>query len=285
MSPTPRSPAAAPALFAPALLAMALVAFPAASCGGGGSEAPPPTLTVMTYNVHYGDPDLGAMAEVICGSGADVVGLQEVDVHWGERSAFAHQARELAEACGMDHRYGPIYSLPPLEAGRPPREFGVAVLTRLPVLDWENHLLTRLSTQSGSGPEAMPGFLRVTVDVHGTPVRVFVTHLDFRPDPSVRSAQVSEMLSVMGSLDTPTVLLGDLNATPDRVELAPLFTALRDAWSEGDGEGHTFPGDEPVRRIDYVLVAGPLEVLSARVLPTAASDHRPVVAELSVARP
>lgn len=252
------------------------------ACLGPGAE--PATFTVMTYNVHYGDPELRAIADVICASGADVVGLQEVDVHWGERSAFAHQAREVADACGMEFRYGPIYTLPPLAEGMPPREFGVALLTRLPVLGWENHLLTRLSTQSEAGPELLPGFLEVTVEVAGTPVRVFVTHLDFRPDPAVREAQVAGMLAIMGRLDRPTVLLGDLNATPERRELAPLFAALRDAWARGEGDGFTFPAHAPARRIDYVLLAGPLEALGARVLETAASDHRPVVAELVLER-
>jgi endonuclease/exonuclease/phosphatase family metal-dependent hydrolase len=236
----------------------------------------------MTYNIHFGDPDLGKMSSVICASGADVVGLQEVDVHWSERSGFADQAAELAEACDMEVRHGPIYSLPSTEAGRPPREFGVAVLSRRPILAWENHRITRLSTQADAGPEPMPGFLQVTVDVDGVQVEVFVTHLDFRPDPSVRRAQVAEMLSIMGGMERPTVLVGDLNATPERDELAPLFARMRDAWGAGSGEGFTFPGDAPERRIDFILVAGPLAVSGARVLETDASDHRPVVADLAL---
>jgi endonuclease/exonuclease/phosphatase family metal-dependent hydrolase len=211
-----------------------------------------------------------------------VVGLQEVDVHWSERSGFADQAAELAEACDMEVRHGPIYSLPSLEAGLPPREFGVAVLSRRPILAWENHRITRLSTQADAGPEPMPGFLQVTVDVDGVPVEVFATHLDFRPDPSVRRAQVAEMLSIMGRMERPTILVGDLNATPERGELAPLFSRMRDAWDAGSGEGFTFPGNAPERRIDFVLVAGPLAVSEARVLETDASDHRPVVADLAL---
>ena len=242
---------------------------------GAGRE-----LRVMTYNIHYGDPDLGAIAAVICESEADVVGLQEVDVHWGERSGFADQVAELAAACHMDFRYGPIYTLPPLEQGEPPRQFGVAVLSRLPVLDSRNHAITRLSTQAEAGPERLPGFLQVTVDVGGVPADVFVTHLDFRPDPSVRRSQVAEMLEVMGDMRRPTVLLGDMNSTPGRAELAPLLSRMRDAWDPGAGDGFTFPGDAPVRRIDFVLVAGPVQVAGARVPETAASDHRPVVADL-----
>ena len=274
---------AAPALLAFALLAATLLG--TAGCGTAGKDVAPVEVRVMTYNIHYGDPDLGRMADVICSSGADVVGLQEVDVHWGDRSGFADQAAELAAACGMEYRYGPIYSLPPLEEGGLPREFGVAILTRLPVLSWENHPLTRLSTQSESGPEPMPGFLHVAVALDGARVDVFVTHLDFRPDPSVRQAQVAEMLALMGPMDGPTVLLGDMNATPDRAELAPLFHRMRDAWGAAPGPGFTFPGDAPDRRIDYILVGGPVDVVAVEVPDTDASDHRPVVADLVLRTP
>ncbi|HSW31364.1 MAG TPA: endonuclease/exonuclease/phosphatase family protein [Longimicrobiales bacterium] len=235
----------------------------------------------MTYNVHYGDPDLSKIAEVICTAGADVVALQEVDVHFSERSGFADQAAEIASKCGMEFRYGPIYDMPPLEPGKPNRQFGVAVLTRFPVVSWKNHLLTRLSTQTpGAPPTPMPGFLQVTVDVDGTEVDVFSTHLDYRPDPAVRKTQVAEMLAVIGSPTRPTVLMGDMNAGPAKEELAPLFARLRDAWAGHADPGNTIPADNPNNRIDYIFLAGPLRAASARVLDTTASDHRPVVAEL-----
>jgi len=270
-------------LRAPALLLV--VALLSAAAGACTPDAPPVHLRVMSYNIHYGDPDLARIAEVICASGADVAGLQEVDVRWSERSGFADEAAEVAGRCGMDYRFGPIYDLPPLEPGAPSRRFGVAVLSRLPIRSSENHEITRLSTQAESAPAPMPGFLQVTVDAAGTPVDVFVTHLDFRPDPAVRRAQVGEMLDIVGERSGPVVLMGDMNATPDRKELAPLFTRLRDAWPSGEADpGFTFPSDHPDRRIDYVLLSGPLRVTSARVPDTTASDHRPVIADILLSR-
>jgi len=253
-----------------------------AGCGGDRLAMPPGEFRVMTYNIHYGDRDLSKIAAVICSSGADVVGLQEVDVHWSERSAWADQAAEIARACGMEFRYGPIYDLPAAEAGKPNRQFGVAILTRRPVVSWKNHPLTRLSTQAESAPTPMPGFLQVTVDVDGTQVDVFVTHLDYRPDPAVRRTQVAEMLAILGGGSRPTVLTGDMNAPPEREELALLFARLRDAWAGQSDPGFTYPADAPARRIDYVFLAGPLRALSARVLGTTASDHRPVVADVAI---
>ncbi len=262
------------------LLAAGLLG-PSAACE---REAPAP-LRVMTYNIHYGDPDLAPIADVICAAEADVVSLQEVDVHWSERSGFADEAAYVAATCGMEVRFGPIYTLPPLEEGAPPRQFGVAVLSRLPIRASVNHELTRLSTQTEGDPQPLPGFLQVTVDLDGAEVDVFSTHLDFRPDPSVRRTQVAEMLAILGDTARPVVLMGDMNATPDHEELAPLFGRLRDAWPAGGDPGFTFPSDAPVRRIDFVFLGGPLAVVSARVLDTTASDHRPMVADLLLSRP
>jgi endonuclease/exonuclease/phosphatase family metal-dependent hydrolase len=271
-----------PSAFTLSLLLTLPVVVSAGACGPETDAGALPALRVMTYNIAAGHGDLTRIAETICSAEADVVGLQEVDVHWGERSAFADQASELAVRCGMDFRFGPIYTFPSPEPGATSRQYGVAVLSRHPITEWENHPLTRLSTQAETGPEPLPGFLEVTVDVGGTPVHVFDTHLDYRPDAAVRRAQVAEMLAVIGATDRPTILVGDMNAPPEREELAPLFRRFRDAWGEGPDPGHTYPGDEPVRRIDYVFYSGPLRVVSARVVASDASDHRPVVVDFAV---
>src|SRR5439155_20029922 len=135
---------------------------------------------------------LDRTAAVIRDSGADVVGLQEVDQHWAARSEFRDEAAELAARLSMRAFFAPIYDLPPLTDGAPRRRYGVAVLSRMPMVHTENHLLTRLSTQDQNPvPAPTPGFAEAVVLTHGGPVHVYVTHLDFRPDPAVRAAQVA----------------------------------------------------------------------------------------------
>ncbi|MZE74838.1 metal-dependent hydrolase, partial [Streptomyces sp. SID5789] len=57
---------------------------------------------------------------------------------------------------------------------------------------------------------------------------------------------------------------------------------LRDA---GSGTGGTFPAAAPVKRIDYVTVGEGVRVRGAAVPEEAvASDHRPVVADVSLTR-
>jgi endonuclease/exonuclease/phosphatase family metal-dependent hydrolase len=234
----------------------------------------------MSYNIQSGAENLERTADAIRREHADLVALQEVDVHWAERSGFADQARELAARLDMDVRFAPIYHIASPESGRPAREFGVALLSRLPITSWRNDTLTRLSTQEPNAtPAPMPGFLEATIDVRGRPLKVFTTHLDYRADPSVRRSQVADMLRYIDA-SVPTILAGDLNATPDAAELAPLRRVLRDVWPSTAGAGLTYPTDDPVKRIDYMLVSSHLRVRSASVPRTQASDHRPVVVDL-----
>jgi endonuclease/exonuclease/phosphatase family metal-dependent hydrolase len=244
------------------------------------------TLRAMSFNIRSGNGNLDRTADAIRASAADIVALQEVDVHWAERSDFVDQASALGQRLEMDVRFARIYRLPPATAGGSPREFGVALLSKLPIVRWSNDTLTRLSTQeSNPVPAPMPGLLDATIDVHGTRVRVFNTHLDYRSDPRVRQQQVAEMLARIHEASEPTIVFGDMNARPESPELQPLLHRLRDAWpGVGVGPGFTYPADAPSERIDYVLVSPHFRVRSASVPVTQASDHRPVVVDLSLNR-
>lgn len=239
----------------------------------------------MSYNIQYGGGGLAGIAAAIRASSPDLVALQEVDVHWAERSGFSDQIAELGESLGMHVRFAPIYRLSPLEAGRPAREFGVAILSAYPIVRSRNDSLTRLSTQEANAvPAPMPGLLDVTIDVRGRSVRIFNTHLDYRPDPRVRAQQVAEMIRHIGVVREPTLVFGDFNAAPEAPELQPLFTLLRDSWPSTAGPGFTYPANAPAKRIDYVLVSPDFQVRSISVVATQASDHRPVVADLLLGR-
>ena len=240
------------------------------------------SIRVMTYNIHAGHGDLARTAQAIRALSPDMVALQEVDVHWAERSGFEDQAAALATALGMEARFAHIYSLPNRDNSGLPREFGVALLSRHHIVTWRNDTLTRLSTQdSNAVPAPAPGLLEAVVDVRGSRVHVFNTHLDYRADPSVRRTQGREMARAIARVTEPLIVFGDFNATPNAPELAPLFERLRDAWSSDSGNGYTYPADTPVKRIDYVLTSRDFTIVGARVPAVSdASDHRPVVVDL-----
>ncbi|WP_406406441.1 endonuclease/exonuclease/phosphatase family protein [Streptomyces sp. NBC_01643] len=269
-------------LIAAGLLGVAAV--PPAGAAGHGRSVP---LRVATYNIRAGAGmdnvfDLDRQAAELRALDADVIGLQEVDVHWDTRSQWRDVAGELAERLHMRVSFAPIYSLDPTTPGAPRREFGVAVLSRYRIVSAENHEITRLSTQVPNPvPTPAPGFGEVVVRVKGMPVHVYVTHLDYRGDPSVRIAQVADTRRVMAQDEGRKVLLGDFNAEPGAPELAPLWEELADA----EPGAPTYPALNPVKRIDFVAVSKDgVRVRDAAVAETLASDHRPVVADLLLLR-
>lgn len=273
-------------------LAAPAAAEPAADHGAAPAGRHVP-LRVASYNIHTGIGadgrlDLARTARAIEATGADVVGLQEVDVHWGERSDWQDQAAELARMLDMTMFFAPIYDLDPPAPGQPRRRYGLALLSRHPIVHAENHEITRLSTQdSDPVPAPMPGFPEVVINVRGALVHVYATHLDYRADPSVREMQVADTLRILAEdgAEAQQVLVGDFNAPPTAPELAPLWQRMTDAWAAaGSGAGHTYPATDPTRRIDYVTTSPGIRVEAVRVPDTTASDHLPVVADLTVVR-
>jgi endonuclease/exonuclease/phosphatase family metal-dependent hydrolase len=275
-------------VLAGASLLGALATVPAAATTG----APPVRLRVMNYNIHAGAGednvyDLARTAAAIAAEHPDVVALEEVDEHWGARSDFDDEPAELARRLGMRVFFGPIYDLPPLTAGAPDRRYGVAILSRYPVVSAVDHEITRLSTQETDPvPAPAPGFPEVVLEAQGARVHIFATHLDYRADPSVRRLQVADTVAIMRAAGGRQILMGDLNAEWDAPELAGLAAAgLTDAWdATGQSDGATYPAGTPTARIDHIAVTPGIAVLDAEVPVTAASDHRPVVADLAVAR-
>jgi endonuclease/exonuclease/phosphatase family metal-dependent hydrolase len=246
-------------------------------------------MKVMSFNIHSGIGednayDLDRIANVIRESKAEVIGLQEVDVHWASRSRLEHEVRQLAHKLEMNSFFAPIYDLPPKREGEPNRQFGVAILSKYPILDAKNREMTRLSTQvPNPAPESGPGLAEVLLDVHGVHVKVYSTHLDFRPEAAIRSIQVKEMLKAMSENEYEKIVLGDFNAKTTNPELAPLFSTFYDTWAHVRSDpGFTFPAQKPNRKIDHILVSRGIRTKSADIVQTLASDHRPIVTEVTV---
>jgi endonuclease/exonuclease/phosphatase family metal-dependent hydrolase len=245
--------------------------------------APHRPIRAMSYNIQHGQGvddrlDLNRVAAEIGHSGADIVGLQEVDRHWGERSDFADQAAELARDLSMHVAYGANLVLDPLNPGEPRRQYGNAILSDAPIHEWRNTLLPR------SGGLEQRGLLEALVTMRGIPVRVFTTHLQHNSQQE-RIAQIAAIRRVIGTSRESVVLTGDLNARPDTPEIAALTEDLVDAWTEaGVGHGYTYSTENPHARLDYVLHSSDVTTCTAAVLSTAGSDHLPVAADLALPR-
>jgi vancomycin resistance protein VanJ len=99
---------------------------------------------------------------------------------------------------------------------------------------------------------------------------------------AVRKEQADHLVDIVAHTGHPLILGGDFNSPPDAYACQVLSPPLRSAFTTaGAGFGWTFPSSHPVLRIDHLFVSGEFEVQRSRVLPELASDHRPLVADLS----
>jgi endonuclease/exonuclease/phosphatase family metal-dependent hydrolase len=266
-------------------LAAALLAVASTTAAAGTSiataepQADDRPIRVMSFNIHHGVGtdgvrDLQRIADMIKSQGADIVGLQEVDRHWSERSNFVDQTAWLARELNMHVVYGANLDNDPLEPGQPRRQYGTAILSAVPILDWDNTYLSRYE-----GHEQR-GLLRARVVVRGVPVQVYNTHLQHN-DAAERLDQCEAIKALIGTPDESVVLVGDLNAVPTAPEITTLLDGLIDAWEQaGIGDGYTIPSENPNRRIDYVLTSDDVVARTAAVVTSDASDHLPVYADL-----
>lgn len=148
---------------------------------------------------------------------------------------------------------------------------GMAILSRLPtertgLLDLgrlPRDALTRVA-------------LTVTVPFGAYSLTVAGTHMSHLTKGSVRQfARLRQALEPIAD-SGPAVLAGDMNLWgPPLVRLFP-------GWKRAVRQ-RTWPSWRPHSQLDHILVRGPIEVVTARVLPDAGSDHRPVRVELAPA--
>ncbi|KJS13134.1 MAG: hypothetical protein VR67_05730 [Peptococcaceae bacterium BRH_c8a] len=223
-------------------------------------------VTFLSYNIRHcrgtgGRVSLAAVAASITGTGADVVGLQEVD-KFNPRSCFVNQARKLGELTGMSAVLGANFNLLGIA------EFGNAVLTRYRVMDEQNFPLP------GRGEKR--GLQRIEICTGTGSIAFYNTHLGL--DKDERRHQVERILTITKDEKMPLVLAGDFNALPRATEIQELKKVF--ALSDPSGSYPTFPAQQPQHKIDYVFFSPHWLPLAYQVYYSEASDHLPLAVKL-----
>jgi endonuclease/exonuclease/phosphatase family metal-dependent hydrolase len=222
-------------------------------------------MRIMTYNIRGGlgmdgKRSIRRIALVLREAGSDVVGLQEVHQRLPQ-SGLRDQPHALGRATGMSCLFGPAIAFGP---GR----YGNAVLSSIPAR------LRRLHPLPGEGEPR--GAMEVEVSMDGRPLILFCTH--FGLTTTARGEQAAALAEAVRLVEGPSVVLGDLNAGPEAPELRPLYdVGLRHAAPPVEP---TFPSNKPITRIDHMLVSSELVGMKSWTVPTMASDHLPVAAEI-----
>lgn len=219
------------------------------------------TLRVATFNIHHaegkdGVVDISRTARVIETLGADLVALQELDVR-ADRSAGVDQPTELARMLGMHIHFARAVVF---ERG----EYGIAVAAR-DGFEATSIPLPRLGNEEP----------RVAIRTTWSGIDIVATHLS-RSAPA-RDRQTRYLATLPESRSQRALVLGDMNQP--RGDLGPLIDlglhaaqlrisflhSLRRRWS-----------------VDHILVGPRIRVRAARAIPTDASDHWPVLADITV---
>jgi endonuclease/exonuclease/phosphatase family metal-dependent hydrolase len=246
---------------------------------------------MVTFNTHHGvgedaRHDLPRLAKLLASVEADVICLQEVDRYFGDRSEDVDQALLLSRGLDMQLAWGPAID-EPRPGDQPPRQYGNALLSRLPILVSDVHRLP-----GGGEPRSA---LRTMLELDGSTLWVTATHLTTR-SPEERGEQVAALAALHTEGMAAGVLVGDFNTRPDAAELDPLRVRFTDAWELAQDrddqarwrfwqrdEGLTHPAHAPNRRIDQVWVSPGVAVAAAQVLDAdGASDHLPLMVDLLV---
>jgi endonuclease/exonuclease/phosphatase family metal-dependent hydrolase len=112
------------------------------------------------------------------------------------------------------------------------------------------------------------------------------THLDLAAQPRLRHVgELEAALAVHVPAGIPTVIGGDINDRPGSAPWTALATGRADAFAvAGVGGGFTYSAREPRRTIDGIFADPAFRVRTAYAVDGAdvgaASDHRPLLAEL-----
>ena len=199
----------------------------------------PLTLKVASYNIFHAEKagyDLSKIAKNITDNGIDIVGFQEVD-HFTRRNGNVNQMAKLASLAGYPSTGRWFYPAIDHDGG----QYGLGIMSRYPIL---KHDYIKLS--SGTAEQRI--LAHAEIDVNGTIVHFFVTHLSYDGEGggSSRAKQFNEIATKLSGYDN-FILTGDFN-TRDLTE----YKVISNSAMVNAKGAVTYPdGNSPLDNIVY----------------------------------
>ncbi len=199
-------------------------------------------LEIMTYNLRFGEmASLEEMADYIKDRQPDIVALQECD--WKtNREHVLHQngkafVNELAYYTGMFGLHGKSIDY---KGGY----YGLGILSKYPIVKSE-----RVFLPNPEPKKEQRILLMAEIELpDGSNITFISTHLEVS-SAEVRKEQINFINSKIKEIDTPVILAGDLNATPNSEEIKKGFHT----WFNATDTVYTFASYDPKAKIDYIF--------------------------------
>jgi endonuclease/exonuclease/phosphatase family metal-dependent hydrolase len=218
------------------------------------------------------------IARVIAQFRPDVVALQELDV-WRQRSGGVDQAKRLAQILNMDMHFHPAFQIAE-------EAFGDAVLSRWPLSLVKAAPLSRLPQRPHLETR---GALWVSLEWGPRRVHLTNTHLGLAHQERLHHARELCGPAWLGACNNGDLIIfcGDLNALPGSRICRILGQTLRNVQGMWPCRPRpTWRGRHPVLCIDHIFVSPHWTPQRVQVgdtdLARVASDHRPLIADLSL---
>lgn len=241
------------------------------------SKSNPIQIKVLTYNIHHANPpskidliDLPAIAKVIKESKADIVGLQELDVHTTRSGKELDEAAELGKLTGMNHYFVKAIDY----AGG---DYGIVILSRFPIIKSE-HIVLPMKQGIGGEPRVLAA---ITIEpVKGKQIVFANTHLELKPENRILQARA--IVEYLGNIQSPVIFCGDLNSEPgsDAIKIFDEHFTRSSILN-----GFTFPQVNPNREIDFIMYKpiNRFKILKHKIINEPyASDHLPLLVEFEL---
>ena len=219
---------------------------------------------VMTFNIRHGvgndgTRDLSRVIRDIQESSPHIVALQEVDRNVN-RSDFNDQVQLISRRLGYNYIFAPSAKL--LNA-----EYGNAILSKFKFEDYEKHNLpSRLEPRT---------LIKAVVNINGTPISVYNTHLGLYPDE--RSRQINRIIQLIQREENEYILTGDFNAKYDEQSMDYFASEL---WTSR--EHRNFIRLDHEKGIDYIFSSYLLEPIEGKTIESNSSDHFPVITDFNI---
>jgi endonuclease/exonuclease/phosphatase family metal-dependent hydrolase len=219
------------------------------------------------------EKNLDDIVRVIKKSGAELIGLQEVDFN-SARTHNIEQARYIAERLNYNYiseekyfHFPPFYSL------------GNAVISKYPLQHVKTHnygggLFGRLS-------HLFKGFLDVRISLPGKELDFIVTHL-YTTGEGKRVDESKQLLKYLRKKSTQFILVGDFNCSHgtkpiDILEKSGLFET-----EHLHKQVPTYPSDKPKHSIDHIIPYKGFGIENYHTLKCGSSDHAPIVGDVMI---
>jgi len=239
------------------------------------TKAQSDTLRIMSFNILHGatvknDFNLDTIVGVINKYKPDLVALQEVDFKTNRAKKY-DLPTELGIRTGMASLFGRAMYY---DRG----EYGEAILSKF---SFESSKRIALPHQPKSEPRA--ALVAQIQTKNGNRIQFVGTHLDHLKDETDKIMQANAIIDSLGNTKLPTLIVGDLNATPDSKTIKILTKKFKKPNHKKAFEG-TYPSKtKPTICIDHILFNMPKKwkVLDYEIVcENYASDHCIVVATL-----